>query len=180
MKLLTVPPVFNQPFSGEKNGNQYGSHSMGHQLLLWPCLFCLHLHQLSSTTYPVVVKMGHAHSGMGKVSPSRVYMHVYIVHVWALYVVNCTSVYSIHNSNLMMHSGCLHLIGFCIFIFSWFSTHIILMQSASFVCPVTVLVYQAYGCVYMSIFYVPGSWGPVCFSSSWFCLFLCSEQICTF
>lgn len=26
-------------------------------------------YQLSSTTYPVVVKMGHAHSGMGKVSP---------------------------------------------------------------------------------------------------------------
>ncbi|KAF3812782.1 hypothetical protein GH733_019145 [Mirounga leonina] len=30
-------------------------------------VLCLPPHQLSSTTYPVVVKMGHAHSGMGKV-----------------------------------------------------------------------------------------------------------------
>lgn len=104
-------------------------------LLLWPCLFCLHLHQLSSTTYPVVVKMGHAHSGMGKVSPSRAHMHAYIVHALALCVVKYASVYSMHNNNSVWWCflGCLHLIGFCIFVFIWFfSSHISLMQSANF------------------------------------------------
>lgn len=158
-------------------------------LLLWPCLFRLHLHQLSSTTYPVVVKMGHAHSGMGKVSPSRAHMHVCIVHALALYIVKCVSVYSMQNNGSVWWCflGCLHLIGFSIFVFSWFfSAYISLMQSANFVCSITVLVDQAFGCVYISmflwwthiIFYTPGSWCPGMLSIQLICLCVCSKQIC--
>lgn len=55
-------------------------------------MLCLPLpNQLSSTTYPVVVKMGHAHSGMGKVSPQTgVCVCVYGAHSWhCAYVCTC-------------------------------------------------------------------------------------------